>query len=108
MNSETVKIFKTKEQVERLLREIPELRDNDERLVSNFWYRQLKHNGKDPHSLSCMEFLEIYKQNEILTGADIIVRARAKAQQKNPELRGEKYEERNNNGVEVTMEINSK
>jgi len=108
MNTETAKIFKTKLEVERLLRTIPALRDNDERLVSNFWYQQLKFHGKDPHYLSCMEFLEIYKENQLLTGADIIVRARAKAQQKNLDLRGEKYNERHNNGIEVTLEINKK
>ena len=106
MNSETSKIFKTKEQVEKLLQTLPYLRDDDEKLVANFWYRELKFHGKDPHALSCMEFLEIYKDNKILTGADTIVRARAKAQQKNEALRGLKYEERHNNGVEVTLEIN--
>lgn len=106
MNSETRKIFKTKEEVEKLLLNYPDYRDNDERLVATFWYRQLKNAGINPKEISCMEFLNAYAKNEIMTGADTIVRARAKAQEDNPDLRGLKWKDRHKDGIEVTMEIN--
>jgi len=105
MNTETAKIFKTAEQVKTLLTNYPEYRDNDERLVSTFWYKQLKNRGRTPEAMGAMDFMRVYSEG-LLTSADTIVRARAKLQQEDPSLRGEKWAERHDLGRGVTREIN--
>lgn len=105
MNSETVKILKTRETLEGLLERNPEYRDDDERLAAAFWYKQLYNAGYDLKTLSAYDLLKIYASNQLLTSADTIVRARAKLQENRPDLRGKKYNERHKDGVEVANEI---
>lgn len=105
MNSETKKIVKTKDEVIRLLTKYPEFRDNDERLIATFWLNELKRSDYYIENLSAYDLLKIYSQNKVLTSADCIVRSRAKAQQDDPELRGENWKKRHYDGEEVTKEI---
>lgn len=106
MHNETKKIFKTKEEVIRLLKKYPEYRDNDERLVATFWHNELKAKDYYVDDLNAYDFLKIYSQGK-LTSADCIVRARAKAQQDDPGLKGKISAIRKDAGEQVTQEINS-
>lgn len=106
MDKETWKICNTREQVAELLLKYPEYRDDDERLVAAFWFFQCKQNKIDLKEISAHKFLEIYAKNNFLVSADTIVRARAKAQQDYPNLRGEKWVERHKTGEVVQAEIN--
>lgn len=108
MNTETKKIIKTKDEVERLLKQYPEYRDNDERLVATFWFNEIRRSAYKISNMNAMDFLYMYAANQVLTSADCIVRARAKAQELHPELRGEKWKERHNIGFEVAHEIVNK
>ena len=83
-------IMKTKEIVLNLLKEKPSLRDNDNRLCTHIWFRELEKMGLDPFNTSSTDFFKLYAQNKI-TLAPSIKRARAKLQEASPEMRGEKY-----------------
>jgi len=82
--------MKTKEIVLKLIEGIPSLRDNDNRLCTHIWYRELEQKGLDPFNLPTSDFLKIYAKGG-LTLAPSIKRARAKLQEECPELRGNKY-----------------
>ena len=82
--------MKTREIVESLLKEKPSLRDNDNRLCTHIWFRELKRMGLDPFTLSTADFFRLYAENTMTLGPTI-KRARAKIQEENPKLRGQKY-----------------
>lgn len=104
MNSETIKIKTTTQAVIEVLKAYPQYRDNDEKLVATIWLRQMRSKGVKPEAVSALSFLENYAGGEF-TSADIIVRARAKVQENNPELRGQKWHDRHQTGVVVAKEI---
>lgn len=106
MNNQTRIIFSTKKEVERLLNKYPEYRDDDERLVAKFWYLQLRNFNQNPDTMTAVDFLMLYAKGQLLTSADTIVRARAKAQEDKPELRGDKWLGRHTTGTTVAQEIN--
>jgi len=81
--------MKTKEKVKYWLEKFTHLRDNDYRLCSNIWHEEFKTYDINGDS-SAQDFLKIYSLGK-LTSAPSIKRARAKLQEENPELRGEKY-----------------
>tara|TARA_R110002110_G_scaffold372294_1_gene582343 strand:- start:224 stop:532 length:309 start_codon:yes stop_codon:yes gene_type:complete len=80
----------TKEIVLKLIEGIPSLRDNDNRLCTHIWFRELEKMGLDPYNIPTTEFLKLYAKNKI-TLAPSIKRARAKIQEETPSLRGNKY-----------------
>ena len=82
--------MKTKEIVFNLIEEKPSLRDNDNRLCTHIWFRELQAMGLDPYNIPTTEFLKLYAKNKI-TLAPSIKRARAKIQEETPSLRGNKY-----------------
>ena len=82
--------MKTKEIVIELLEEKPSLRDDDNRLCTHIWFRELEKMGLDPHNIPNTEFLKLYAKNKI-TLAPSIKRARAKLQEESPQMRGRKY-----------------
>ena len=82
--------MKTREIVESLLKEKPSLRDNDNRLCTHIWFRELERMGLDPFTLSTADFFRLYAKDKMTLGPSI-KRARAKIQEENPSLRGEKY-----------------
>lgn len=81
-----------KEIVKELLTNKPHLRDDDHKLMSNIWLREL---GGMPAAtnLSSFEFLNLFSQNR-LTSPESIRRCRQKIQELYPELRGTSYNER--------------
>mgnify|MGYP003134960764 FL=1 len=88
--SKTNKRMKTKEIVQELLKNKPSLKDDDNRLCTHIWYREIQSMGVDPHKQSAADFLRLYAKGK-LTLAPSIKRVRAKLQEQYPEFRGEKY-----------------
>ena len=80
----------TKEIVFQLLQDVSSLRDNDNRLCTHIWFRELEKMGLDPFNIPTTEFLKLYAKDKI-TLAPSIKRARAKIQEETPALRGNKY-----------------
>ena len=99
------KILSTTEKVLDLLTRIPRLRDNHDALTSNYWLWELKCKGIDAQDLSAWKLLKMISTGE-LTSEETIQRARRKAQHDNPELRGQKYEERMAEEKDVRQNIN--
>lgn len=90
------------EKVEMLLIKYPQLKDNDNRLIAFFWYNQI---GKKINDISGYDFLK-YFSNGNLTNPETIRRIRQKLQEKNPGLRGEKYNNRKSAGDDFRKNIN--
>lgn len=103
----TKQIVKTKDRVLKMLKEKPEYRDNDEKLVSSFWWQQLKEKGFDRDKMSAFDFLKVYAEGTFLTSGDLIVRARCKLEENMPEIRGDSYNKRHGIGKEVSKEIHN-
>ena len=108
MESKTVvkKIAQTQKKVKECLEKYPESRDNDEKLVARFWLEELIEKKFAPKVMNTIEFLSLYATN-ILTSADVITRARRKCQEKYPETRGAKWDERHREEEAVRKEIKS-
>tara|TARA_R110000772_G_scaffold233800_2_gene345366 strand:- start:6020 stop:6289 length:270 start_codon:yes stop_codon:yes gene_type:complete len=87
--------------VKFLLEAYPKLRDNDVRLVATYYYNNIA----NINQMSAIEFLEVMV-NGNLPSPDTITRARRKIQEKHPELRGVKYEEKQRLEVEFRQNIN--
>lgn len=92
-------IFSVKDQVKQLLHYYPELRDDDDRLIANIWHRQLK--KMKMQSSQCLTAVA----KGLLTTPESIVRCRRKLQEELPELRGRKWEERQQRGNKIRKEI---
>ena len=97
------KIKRTKEKVEFLLKLFPHLRDDDYRLISSFYLYES--GGRDVlKNISALDFLQEFSKGKF-TSPESIRRMRAKVQEENIELRGEKYEERQIKGNEYSKNI---
>ena len=79
--------------IEDLLIEKPTLRDDDKRLCTHIWYRELQEKAINLHSHLSTDFLRLYADGKVTTDATI-KRLRARVQDTYPELRGKKYLER--------------
>jgi hypothetical protein len=80
--------MKLKDTVEYWLKKYAHLRDNDNRLFANIWDKELEKYGVSRDARK--HFLELIALGK-LTPAPSIKRARAKLQEENINLRGEKY-----------------
>jgi len=67
------------------------LRDNDQALIANIWWRELVTQGKDKSS--AFEMLKVFSEGK-LSNPESIRRSRQKIQEEQPELRGKSYRER--------------
>ena len=83
----------TKEIVKDLLLNRNHLRDDDNKLISSYWWLELKKKNIDINKLTALDFLEMYSRGN-LTNAESIRRVRAKLQEDNESLRGSKYYKR--------------
>jgi hypothetical protein len=83
----------TKTKVTEFIEKYPELKDNDNKLCSNIWAKEIEAKGIDIQKHPIKIFLQLYAEGK-LTAAPSIKRMRAKLQEENTELRGEKYEKR--------------
>jgi len=95
-------IKNTAKKVEAMLYKTPILRDDDNRLVANYWYKEIGPGLID--NMSIIDFLTKYSTGQ-LTSADTITRARRKVQENNPSLRGEKWEDRHTLAQEMKEDI---
>lgn len=87
------KILNLQDKVEILLTKYPQLRDDDKLLVSKMWEVELKKQNLDPSTTPINMFLSLY-ENNCLSNAELVGRARRKVQENNIELRGESWYER--------------
>lgn len=91
-----------KERVEHLLRKTPHLRDDDNKLIATYHYNEI--GAENVQKMPAMEFLHLYADGK-LTSSESIRRVRAKLQETNPELRGKKYNRRQQDGDDFTKNI---
>ena len=82
--------MKTKETIKKILFEKPHLRDNDNKLIAAYWFRELRSKGIEADSITALDFLHKYADSK-LTNAETIRRMRAKIQEQYPHLRGKAY-----------------
>ena len=94
-------LIKVQDHVKFLLEAYPKLRDNDVRLVATYYYNNIA----NINQMSAIDFLEVMV-NGNLPSPDTITRARRKIQEKHPELRGAKYEEKQKLELEFRQNIN--
>lgn len=96
-------LIKIKETVVSLLEKYPHLRDDDNKLMATIWKSEI---GKELFDgLSAQEFLTYFAEGR-LSSAEGIRRARQKAQEQRPDLRGEAYFKRQKKGIETMFNIN--
>jgi|TARA_R100000501_G_C2607894_1_gene103183 hypothetical protein len=94
------KLFSMIEEVERFLTKYPILRDDDERLMANIWNSHIG-NLEDVDGKEILHMLANHK----LPSYESISRCRRKIQEKNPHLRGEKWNERHGRASKIRKEI---
>ena len=83
--------MKTKEIIKQMMLDKPHLKDNDNKLIAAYWFKELKHLNIDSKTITALDFLHKYANAE-LTNAETIRRMRAKLQEEYFELRGRAYE----------------
>ena len=95
-------IKQVKKIVTDILQEDKRARDSDDILLATVWFKQI---GSEIENLTALDFLKKFSKGRFYKPAGI-TRCRRKMQEMNPELRGEKYEERKINVTEsVKREI---
>ena len=77
-----------KEVIIDLLTNKEHLRDNDQALIANIWWRELVTQGKDKST--AFEFLKVFSEGK-LSNPESIRRSRQKIQEEQPALRGDSY-----------------
>jgi hypothetical protein len=87
-----MQIKKSKDRVEDAITNHPHLRDDDNKLIANIWYSELKE-MKFNTLKNTMEFLKILSEGK-LSNPESIRRCRAKLQEQHPHLRGNSYADR--------------
>jgi hypothetical protein len=83
--------MKTKEIIKQMMLDKPDLKDNDNKLIATYWFKELQRKNIYPETITALDFLRKYADAE-LTNAETIRRMRAKLQEEHPELRGRAYE----------------
>ena len=94
------KLFSVVDDVELFLTKYPSLRDDDERLMANIWHSHIG-NLED---VDAKEILHMLANHE-LPSYESISRCRRKIQEINPNLRGEKWNERHKRSQKIRKEI---
>ena len=96
------KLFSVMDEVEKMLLLYPGLRDNDERLMANLWYKFI---GDDTLTYtSGFNVLSMLSKGK-LPSYESISRCRRKIQELKPKLRGEKWTERQKRAKKIKKEI---
>ena len=99
-----MKILDKKDIVIKLLESNTALRDSDSRLLAECWRIEAEQRGHDLNEKSAMTFLSwIY--NGSLSKPESITRARRKAQELYPNLRGKVYQERHMKEIDVIEDL---
>jgi len=97
------KIKKIKPVVERLLKEKPECRDNDQLLILCVWARQNPQLRQSMYAFKSFAFM--FLKNGY-ANTESIRRSRQKVQEEQPELRGKSYKGRKNAEEDMRDGIN--
>ena len=92
---------KVSDEVLRLLRKNPAYRDDDNRLVAQFWSEHL---GATKDQMTAFDLLKLISLGQV-EKADNITRARRKLQEEYPELRGTVWNKRHNHQEVVKKEL---
>ena len=92
-------ILNNKDKVIKLLKEKKHLRDDDNKLMANIWFSEIK-----DKNLTSMQFLEYYATGRI-SNPQSVLRLRRKLQEEFPELRGEKWHERHQEQENVKKQL---
>ena len=96
-------VKKLSEKITEVLLEYPITRDDDHKLVCMVWIKEL--GGKsEVKKLSAWDFLALFN-NHKMANVNSIIRCRAKLQEHNTGLRGDKYNERHKFSSEVKEEL---
>ena len=99
-----MKINKTKDKVIYLLKRYPDLRDDDSRLVANYWNNELQAKGINTGKGRMYELLQMIAAKELAT-PESIVRMRRKVQEDMVELRGSEYMRRHKEQKQVQQDL---
>ena len=100
-----IKLKNLKNIVERQLRDKPQLRDSDNKLVARLWYNHIQNRSPVPvENMSALDLLIAIGNNELPAWSSV-VRVRRKIQEMNSDLRGSKYEKRQESRKTVIKEI---
>jgi len=91
-----------KEEIEFLLVNYPILRDDDYRLISNYFAFLLEDKIDE---MSAKDFLKLFSKGK-LPHTESISRCRRKLQEENPKLRGKNYIDRKDAGDKTSKLIN--
>ena len=91
-----------KRRVEYLLTITPRLRDDDNKLIANYYYNEI--GAENLVKMTATEFLQRFADGK-LTSSESIRRVRAKLQEKTPELRGQNYNKRQQDGDDFKNNI---
>ena len=81
----------------------PHLRNNDNALISNIWWRQLM--ASEQTDIKVSDFLYLFSHGDTLAKPESITRARRKVQEENPELRGNSYNKRQKEQEKIQSEL---
>ena len=100
-----IKLKNLKNIVERQLRDKPELRDSDSKLVARIWYNHIENRSPIPVSNMSATDLLIAIGNGELVGWSSITRVRRKIQEMYPDLRGNLYQKRQESKKTYIKEI---
>ena len=96
------KLFSVMDEVEKMLLMYPSLRDNDERLMANIWYKFIGDNTLT--YTSGFNVLSMLSKGK-LPSYESVSRCRRKIQELKPKLRGEKWTERQKRAKKIKKEI---
>lgn len=99
-----MKITRSKQRVEDCLTRFPHLRDDDYKLISTIWLRELQALTYKPKELSAYDLLRIISQGK-LSNPESIRRCRAKLQELHKHLRGHNYKVRHKEKLEVQKDL---
>ena len=90
--------------IKELIKRVPSLADDDNRLISNVHYTQLIQKGKDPETMSAKDYLSLLSKG-VFFSTESIRRTRQKLQEQYPGLRGTKYKKRHRYSSKVSKNI---
>tara|TARA_R100001244_G_C5158284_1_gene130660 strand:+ start:148 stop:459 length:312 start_codon:yes stop_codon:yes gene_type:complete len=88
-----MKLLKFKQRVKDLITKMPHLRDDDMKLIASVWYYECKEIGTPPSNMNGHDLLNMVADGQ-LANPSSIRRCRAKLQELNPELRGQRWLDR--------------
>lgn len=88
-----MKVKKHEKEITYFLTNTPHLRDNDLKLLATIWWKEVKDKRLDTKTMSAQELLQMLADGK-LSNPSSIRRCRAKLQEVNPQLRGQRYKNR--------------